>query len=105
MRETLTHGVSMVTAYDPNDLESPRAARHLPGLRAGCTRRSGRLGRLAGDLGRSDRHTGEQINVVPRGGFGTVCASFVAIPERPTRYGCSPPGPPHEAGFRRSLAT
>jgi hypothetical protein len=32
--ERLPPGVSMVTAYDPNDLESPRTAVHLPRLQA-----------------------------------------------------------------------
>ena len=49
-------GVSMVTAHDPNDLASPRTARHLPRFRgrAGAagdgTRRLGGLGGPAGRL-------------------------------------------------------
>ena len=47
--ERLPDGVAMVTAYDPNDLESPRVARHLPRLRQDLPRRPRRLGRLARD--------------------------------------------------------
>jgi len=89
----------MVTAYDPNDLESPRVARHLPRLRAaepaGPTDWDGWRAILSDHSG----HTGEQINVVPRGGFGTVSASFVAIPQQGSPVWLFAAGPPHIASF------
>ncbi len=97
--QTLPEGVSMVTAYDPNDLESPRVARHLPALRAappdGPDDWSGWRWILSDRAG----HTGEQINVVPRGGFGTVSSSFVAIPRQGTPVWLFAAGPPHAAEF------
>jgi hypothetical protein len=98
--EALPQGVSMVTAYDPNDLTSPRTARHLPRFQAvepvGPEDWQGWRRILADRRGEPD----EQINVVPRGGFGTVCSSFVSLPaaDRPIwRFAA---GPPHEAGFQ-----
>ena len=92
-------GVSMVTAFDPNDLESPRVARHLPRLKAreptGPTDWEGWRTILSDRSG----HTGEQINVMPRGGFGTVSASFVVIPQQGPLVWLFAAGPPHEAAF------
>jgi hypothetical protein len=97
--ETLPPGVSMVTAYDPNDPESPRVARHLPRLRAELP--------AGGDDWRgwrailSDRSgsIGEQVNVARRGTYGTVCSSFVALPATGPLTWLFAAGPPHEADF------
>jgi hypothetical protein len=98
--QPLPQGVSMVTAYDPNDLESPRTARHLPRLRAnepsGPDDWIGWRSILADRGGAS----AEQINVEPRRGFGTVCASFVSLPATGRPIWRFAPGPPHEAGFQ-----
>lgn len=72
----LPPGVSMITAYDPNALDSPRAAYHLPHFQAA---------ELSWDVWHallSDRSggRGEPLMIVPRGGFGTVCSSFVTLP-------------------------
>ncbi|HET6306734.1 MAG TPA: NRDE family protein [Rhodopila sp.] len=92
----LPRGVSMVTAFDPNDMESPRTARHLarfrdaePGWEAWRVLLADRGGAAA-----------EQINVVPRGGFGTVCASFVRLAAGEEPQWLFAAGPPHEAAFR-----
>jgi hypothetical protein len=97
--EALPAGVSMVTAHDPNDLNSPRTARHLARFEAteptGPDDWEAWLPILSDRSGRS----AEQINVLPRGGFGTVCSSFVSLPaaDRPIwRFAAGPPG---EAGF------
>ena len=42
----------------------------------------------------------EQLNVVPRGGFGTVCSSFVTLPAVGDPIWLFAAGPPHEAAFR-----
>jgi len=42
--ERLPPGLHMVTAHDPNDLESPRIARHLPRFRAARPPEAGGLG-------------------------------------------------------------
>jgi hypothetical protein len=97
--EQLPLGVSMVTAHDPNDMDSPRTARHLARFRAaepaGPDDWSGWREILADRRGESV----EQINVVPRGGFGTVCASFVSLPAPGRPIWLFAPGPPHAAGF------
>ncbi len=98
--ERLPPGVSMVTAYDPNDLQSPRTARHLPRLRAtepaGVHDWEGWRVILADQGGQP----AEQINVAPRGGFGTVCASFVVLPAAGSPVWLFAAGPPHTASFR-----
>lgn len=73
----LPQGVFMITAHDPNDLASPRTARHLPRFRSDLPTPDdwspwrAILSDRSGDAA-------EQINVMPRGGFGTVCSSLVA---------------------------
>ena len=42
---------------------------------------------------------GEQINVVPRGGFGTVCSSLLAIPQAGSPVWLFATGPPDVAPF------
>ena len=71
----------MVTAHDPNDLASPRTARHLPRFRAAGYPDPG-----AGDWREwreilSDRSgpEGTEMNIPERHGFATVCSSLLAI--------------------------
>lgn len=94
--EPLRQGVSMVTAHDPNDLDSPRTARHLARFEAA---------EPVWDAWRailSDRQgqPAEQLNVVPRAGFGTVSASFVTLPAAGDPIWLFAAGPPDEAPFR-----
>lgn len=79
----LPPGLSMVTALDPNDLASPRTARHLPRFQAASLPDpathdwSGWEALLADDsIARSRADT---LRVPPTDGFGTVCASLLAI--------------------------
>jgi hypothetical protein len=92
----LPQGVSMVTAYDPNDLESPRTARHLPRFQAAEPEWDAWRAIL------SDRRggTAEQLNVIPRGGFGTVSSSFIRLPAVGDPIWLFAAGPPHEAAFQ-----
>lgn len=95
----LAPGVHMVTAHDPDDIDSPRVARHLPrfsaaeppgpddweGWRAILSDRSGAAG--------------EQINVPPRAGYGTASSALLALPaEGPPRW-LFAAGAPDEAAF------
>lgn len=93
--EALPAGVWMVTALDPNDLESPRTARHLPRFQAAESTWDAWRAIL------SDRHggTAEQLNVTPRAGFGTVSSSFVTLPARGHPIWLFAAGPPHQAAF------
>lgn len=95
--EPLAAGVSMVTAYDPNDRDSPRTACHLPRFQAA---------EPAWDAWRailSDQRGGpaDQINVAPRGGFGTVSSSFLALSPNSEPIWLFAAGPPHQAAFLR----
>lgn len=81
--QPLAAGLHMVTAHDPNDLASPRTARHLPRFRAAPEPRPERGDWAAWEaLLADDSHAGglaEALRVPPTGGFGTVSASLLAI--------------------------
>jgi uncharacterized protein with NRDE domain len=95
----LADGVSMVTAYDPNDLHSPRVARHLPRLRTALPQSPDDWQSWRAILSDRSGDVGEQINVVPRGDFATVCSAFVCIPATGPLTWQFAAGPPHSAGF------
>jgi hypothetical protein len=81
----LPEGISMITAHDPNDPDSPRIRRHLPRFRASP----------APDPAADDWHAWEalladdtpdpvdgaaaMLNIAPLGGFGTVSSSLMAL--------------------------
>ncbi len=101
----LAEGVSMVTAHDPNDPTSPRTRRHLPRFRATPPPDPGLADwsaweRLLADSG-YDPAIGpaETLNVPPTGGFGTVCASLLALGADGTRDWRFCPGAPGSAPF------
>ena len=95
----LSPGVHMITAHDPDDPESPRVARHLARFRAAKPPEPGDWRAWQAILADRTGEAGEQINVVPRGGFGTVCSSLLAIPETDPPVWLFAAGPPHEAPF------
>jgi len=94
--EALPRGVSMVTAHDPNDLESPRTACHLPRFRA--VEPTGDNWRTL--LSDQSGEPAQQLNVTPRGGFGTVSSSFVTLAADHAPVWLFAAGPPHLAPFR-----
>ena len=75
----LTAGVHMVTARDPDDLASPRVARHLPRFRRAPPPDPQDWDEWRAILGDGSGPPAAQMNVRPRGGFGTVCSSFLAL--------------------------
>lgn len=77
----LPEGVSMVTAHDPNDLASPRTARHLPRFRAAPPPdpEAGSWTTWEALLADAGGTRAEALTVPPSGGFGTVCASLLAL--------------------------
>jgi uncharacterized protein with NRDE domain len=93
--EPLPPGVSMVTAHDPNDMDSPRTARHLARFQAAEPARDAWQAILSDRRGAA----AEQLNVVPRGGFGTVSSSFVALPAEGDPIWLFAAGPPDQAPF------
>jgi hypothetical protein len=96
----LPAGVSMVTAYDPNDLDSPRVAQHLPRFRENQPNGPDDWDGWQAILSDRSGDIGQQINVRPRGDFATVGSSFVAIPASGPLTWLFAAGPPHEAPFR-----
>ena len=76
----LPPGVSMITAHDPNDMESPRVARHLARFRDAAAPEPDQWDAWRAILADRSGPAGAQMNVVPRAGFGTVCSSLLAIP-------------------------
>lgn len=95
----LPPGLHMVTAHDPNDPESPRVARHLARLQAARAPAPGDWRDWQAILADRGGRPGEQMNVVPRGGFGTVCSSLLALPREEGPVWLFAAGPPDEAPF------
>jgi len=96
----LVSGLHMVTAHDPDDLESPRVARHLPRFRAAAAPEPGDWRAWQALLADQSGEPGEQLNVQPRGGFGTVSSSLLALPAAGRPVWLFAAGRPHQAPFR-----
>ena len=98
--QPLAPGLHMVTAHDPDDPDSPRVARHLPRF-AAASPPDPVAGWQAWQALLADQggEPGEQLNVVPRGGFGTVCASLLALPAGGTPIWLFAAGSPDAAPF------
>ena len=96
----LVPGLVMVTARDPNDLTSPRVARHLPRLAAapaptppdGWESWRSILADRSGAIE-------SQFTIAPQGGFGTVCSSLLALPRAGAPVWLFAPGAPDIAAF------
>ena len=98
----LPPGVSMITAHDPNDRASPRAATHLAAFQA-APAPDPETGDWRAWLALMSTRDGgpAAINVRPSAGFGTVCASLIAIPAVGTPVWLFAAGPPDQAIFSR----
>lgn len=95
----LAEGLTMVTAQDPNDPASPRIRRHLPRFQQAPPPEPSQNdwtaweGLLAdGDYGEAG--IAEALRVPPVRGFGTVCASLMALGRAGRRIWRFCPGPP-----------
>ena len=97
--DTLAAGVSMVTAHEPNDLDSPRTARHLPRFRSAPPPDTDGWKAWRAILSDRTGAAGAQINVPPRGGFGTVCSSLIALRRDAAPCWLFAPGPPDRSAF------
>lgn len=106
--EPVPAGLSMITAYDRNDLRSPRTRRYLPRFRAAAAPRpevddwSGWTSLLAAREFDAQAGPGGAMTVVTATGFGTVSASLLALPiDRKARtVWLFAAGRPGEAPFR-----
>jgi hypothetical protein len=82
----IPEGYSMITAYDRNDLNSPRIRRYLPLFRAAAvpdpdTGDWAAWAALLGERGHdAAAGPGGAMNVVTATGFGTICSSVLALP-------------------------
>jgi hypothetical protein len=97
--QALAPGLHMVTAHDPDDPDSPRVARHLPRFLAADPPGPENWqdwGAILSDRGGT---AGEQINVVPRAGFGTVCSSLLFLSRAALPLWLFAAGPPYAAPF------
>lgn len=95
----LRPGLHMITAHDPDDPASPRVARYLDRFRAAEPPSPAGWQAWREILADRSGRPGEQINVEPRGGFGTVCSSLVALPHDGGNVWLFASGPPHLAPF------
>ncbi len=97
----LAPGLHMVTAHDPNDLDSPRTKAHLPRFAAAAAPDpahadwAGWQALLADRSGAPDA----ALNVPPRDGFGTICSSLVALPAEGAGLWLFAAGPPDQTPF------
>lgn len=98
---TLTPGVHMVTARDPDDPESPRILRHLERFREAAAPRpeTGEWAAWIEILADHSGPPGSEINVPERAGFATVSASLAAIPRAGKPIWLFAAGPPDRAEF------
>lgn len=97
--EVLGPGVHMVTAHEPNDPESPRVARHLARFRTALPASATDWRAWQDILGDTSGPAGTEINIPPRGGFGTVSSAFIAWPAAGAPTWLFAAGPPHAAAF------
>ena len=97
----LEPGVHMITARDPDDTQSPRVARALPRFRAAPPPDPAQAEWASWETILADRSgpPGSEINVPERAGFGTVCASLLALPRHGKPIWLFAAGPPDRAPF------
>lgn len=93
-------GITMVTAHDPNDMNSPRIARYRPQFEALPRPDPGADDWAAWAALLADRGPPAEtaLNVGPRGGFGTVCSSLIGLAPDDRRF-LFAPGPPDRVKF------
>ncbi|MHB1302927.1 MAG: NRDE family protein [Acidiphilium sp.] len=96
----LAPGITMITASEPNDMNSPRIARYRPQFAAAARPDPGRGDWVAWKALLADRSAPAEtsLNVTPRGGFGTVSAALIALRPGGRRF-LFAPGPPDRAAF------
>ena len=97
--EPLGPGVHMVTAHEPNDPDSPRVARHLARFRAALPAGPADWQAWQDILADRSGPDGTEINIPPRGGFGTVSAALIGWPAAGPATWLFAAGAPHIAAF------
>ena len=95
----LSPGPHMVTAHDPDDEGSPRVARHLPRFRAAPIPDLPDWGVWPTLLADAAGPRPASLTVPPEDGFGTTCASLLAIPASGSPVWLFAAGPAGSAPF------
>ncbi len=94
LASTLTPGMWMITAGEPNDLTRPRIARHLPKFSAAPAAAWPSL------LADNAAPLASALNIPPQHGFGTVCSSIVTLSKSAAATWAFASGPPHLVPFK-----
>jgi hypothetical protein len=95
----LTRGVHIVTARDPNDMASPRAARNLPRFRKATLPHPPDWSSWPTLLADAAPPNDAAINIKPFMGFGTVNSALVGLGLAHPPVFLSTPGPPDTSAF------
>ena len=95
----LAPGLHMATAHDPDDERSARVARHLPRFRTVPAPEPPDWDSWVDLLGDSTPPREAALSVPPVDGFGTTCASLLAIPSTGAMTWMFAPGRVGHAGF------
>ncbi len=93
-------GLHIVTSREPDDLSSPRIARHLPRFEAAPLPEPPDWSPWPALLADNSGPVEGALNVPEHGGFGTVCASLLALPAMGAPAWLFAAGPPNLAPFR-----
>ena len=96
----LAPGITMITAHDPNDPDSPRIARYRGAFEAAARPDPAADAWAAWRALLADRSQPAEtaLNVGPRGGFGTVSSALIGLGGERVRF-LFAPGPPDQAAF------
>ncbi len=96
----LAPGITMITAHDPNDPDSPRIARYRGAFEAASRPDPAANAWEAWRVLLADRAAPADtaLNVGPRGGFGTVSSALIALGNATPRF-LFAAGPPDHAAF------
>ncbi len=78
----LADGLHMITSSDPDDMTRARVARHLPRLRAAPAPDTDDWAAWRAIITDRSGAAAEQLHIVPRGGYGTVCSSLLGLPRQ-----------------------
>ncbi len=99
LASALPPGLHMVTAHDPDDPASPRVARHLPRFQAAAPPEPPDWAEWPRLLADADGPREAALSVPPGAGFGTACASLLALPDAGGPEWLFAPGAAGVAGF------
>jgi len=97
----LEAGMHMIATAGPDDMKIPRIARHLPRFKAAPTPEPPDWKTWIALLSDRSLPAGSELNIPPRGGFGTSNASLLGVPaatDRPPSW-LFAAGPPDRAPF------